>query len=92
MQIDEKFMNELGLGDLPEAEKRDFMEQAERELEVRVGHAIGLDLSDEQMDEFDRITDPDNASAWLKRNVPNFRETVQQVFQKFKTELKQELA
>lgn len=92
MRIDEDFMNELGLSGMPEADKKNFMEQAEVELEMRVGHTIGMDLSDEQMDEFDQITDPDDASAWLKKNVPSFRETVQQVFQNFKAELKRELA
>ena len=92
MRIDENFMNELGLGDMPAAEKQDFMEQAEAELEVRIGRTIGLDLSDEQMNEFDQITDPDEATSWLKQNVPNFREVVQRVFRDFKAELKRELA
>ena len=92
MRIDENFMNELGLSEMPEADKQEFMEQAEAELEMRVGRTIGSDLSDAQMAEFDRITDPDAATTWLKRNVPNFREIVQQVFQNFKAELKRELA
>ena len=34
--IDERFMMEVGLGEMPAAEKQAFMEQATEELEVRV--------------------------------------------------------
>lgn len=90
MWIDNQFMDEIGLADMPETEKRAFMAHAEEELEVRVGQSIGAELSDAQMDEFEQITDDGIAAAWLEQNAPNFRETVAQVFLAFKRELQSE--
>lgn len=90
MHVDEAFMHEVGLGEMPEEEKRAFMEHAEEELEVRVGQGVGASLTDEQMDEFERVAGTDEAAQWLERNVPDFRETVAQVFRSFKEELKRE--
>lgn len=87
MRIDDDFMAEVGLGAMPEAEKQAFMQHAEEELEVRVGHAVGAYLSDDQLLEFDQITDVDVAAAWLNKNVPNYLNVVEQVFQTFKQEL-----
>lgn len=90
MWIDDQFMDEVGLADMSEDEKRAFMEHAEEELEVRVGQSIGAELSDAQMDESEQITDDNAAVAWLEQNAPNFRETVASVFQAFKRELQGE--
>lgn len=90
MWIDDQFMNDVGLADMPEDEKRAFMAHAEEELEVRVGQSIGAELSDAQMDEFEQLTDDRAATAWLEQNAPNFRETVARVFQAFKRELQGE--
>lgn len=87
MRIDEEFMEEVGLGAMPEEEKKAFMQHAEEELEVRVGQGVGADLTDEQMREFDQITDLDAAIDWLEQNAPNFRETVAHIYENFKQEL-----
>lgn len=88
IRVDEDFMTEVGLTEMPAAEKQAFMNHAEEELEVRVGQKISAGLSDEQIDEFSRIHDDGDATlSWLERNVPDFRETVMQVFQTFKQEL-----
>lgn len=90
MHVDEAFMHDVGLGDMPDDEKRAFMEHAEEELEVRVGQGVGASLTDEQMDEFEQIAGTDEAAQWLERNAPDFRETVARVFQSFKEELRRE--
>lgn len=90
MWIDDQFMEEVGLADMPADEKRAFMAHAEEELEVRVGQSIGAELTDAQMDEFEQITDETVATAWLEQNAPNFREVVTHVFQAFKRELQGE--
>lgn len=87
MRVDEQFMEEVGLGAMPPDEKQAFMQHAEEELEVRVGQAVGADLTDEQMNEFDGITDLSQAAEWLNVHVPNFRQITEQVFQSFKQEL-----
>lgn len=92
MRIDEMFMEEVGLGDMPAGEKQAFMDHAEEELEVRVGHAVSLGLTDQQLKDFEELDDGGQAAAWLKINVPNFREIVQTVVQGFKNELISERA
>lgn len=85
--IDEEFMTEVGLAEMPPAEKQAFMEQATEELEVRVGQRISEELTPEQLDEFEQIQDSAEVASWLNQNAPNFREIVVQVFQAFKQEL-----
>lgn len=87
MRIDEQFMEEVGLGEMPPEEKQAFMQHAEEELEVRVGQGVGVDLTDEQMMQFEQIEDLDEAAAWLEQNAPNFRETVARIYQAFKQEI-----
>ena len=87
MHFDDKFMREVGLGDMPEDEKRAFMEHAEEELEVRVGQGVGAGLTDAQMDEFEQVAGTDAAAAWLEQNAPDFRETVARIFYSFKEEI-----
>ena len=87
MRIDDVFMEEEGLNEMPDGERQAFMDHAEEELEVRVGHAVSQELSAEQLRDFEEIEEGGQAAAWLKINVPNFREIVQTVVQSFKNEL-----
>lgn len=87
IQIDEDFMAEVGLDSMPEAEKADFMKDAEEELEVRIGEKISEGLSEDQLLEFDQVDNIVAAEQWLERYVPNFRDLARQVFQAFKNEL-----
>lgn len=90
IRVDDAFMKEVGLGDMPQPEKRVFMEHAQEELEVRVGKSIGAQLTDAQMSEFEGIEDLALAAQWLERNVPSFRQIVENVFFSFKNELTEE--
>lgn len=85
--IDERFMMEVGLGEMPAAEKQAFMEQATEELEVRVGQQISAGLTPEQLQEFEQIQDSAEVASWLDKNAPDFREVVGKVFMAFKQEL-----
>lgn len=87
MRIDDVFMKEVGLNEMPDGERQAFMDHAEEELEVRVGHAVSQELSAQQLKDFEEIEEGGQAAAWLKINVPNFREIVQTVVQSFKNEL-----
>ncbi len=90
VQVDEQFMQEVGLAQMPMAQKRAFMEHAQEELEVRVGQSVGAYLTDEQLLQFEQIAEPVEAAKWLERFVPNFREIVNGIFQNFKQELLRE--
>ncbi len=90
IRVDEEFMEDVGLGDMPADEKREFMRHAEEELEVRVGQRVGVGLSKEQLLEFSEINDLDIATDWLNRYVPDFRDRVKSVFEDFKQEIASE--
>lgn len=76
MQFDEKFLQEMGLSAMPEAKKQDFLRYVQDELEVRIGERVSKGLSEEQLQEFDAISDPKDIADWLEKNRPDYREIV----------------
>lgn len=74
-QLDEKFLNDLGLGDLPEEQKKPFLQHIYNELELRVGTRLSEGMNDEQLDEFESIIDQKEGvvDAWLEKNIPNYQ-------------------
>lgn len=87
MRVDEDFLEEVGLGEMPEDEKTAFMKHAREELEMRVGQSISSILTDAQLAEFDEIEDDEAAADWLQENAPNYRDIVLNVFKSFKREI-----
>lgn len=55
MKFDDNFLNEVGLSELPEDQKQDFLAQTKEELEARVGSKMSQGLTDAQMTEFEGI-------------------------------------
>lgn len=90
VRIDEKFMEQAGLTEMPEPEKQAFMEHAEQELELRVGKRLAAELTPEQLKEFEGITSQVEAVRFLDRNVPTFRDLVREVYQEFLAEVQRE--
>jgi len=58
-QLDEKFLNDLGLADMPADQKKAFLDHIYDELELRVGTKLSDGLTDAQLSEFERIIDRD---------------------------------
>lgn len=73
-QLDEKFLDEIGLRDLPNDQKRPFLQHIYEELELRVGTRLSDGLSDEQLEEFESIIDhkTDVINNWLEKNIPQY--------------------
>ncbi len=88
IRVDDNFMMEVGLGDMPEAEARAFIDHAEEELEVRVGQKLSENLSDAELIEFTQIEDAMEARNWLENKIPGFQEVVLKVFRDFKDEIR----
>ena len=88
MQLDENFLQEMGLGALPEEQKREFLEYAQEELEVRIGERISKGLTEVQLNAFDQITDPAEAAKWLAQNRPDYREIVNRTIEEMKSEIR----
>jgi predicted RNA-binding Zn ribbon-like protein len=90
LKIDNNLLQEVGLGGLPSAEKNSFLKHIYETLEMRVGIRLADQMSNEQLDEFERYFEAkDDAGAfkWLETNFPNYKEIVQQEFDKLKTEV-----
>ena len=66
-QFDESFLDAVGLSGMPEEQKASFLQYAQDQLEVRIGEKMSEGLSDDQLDEFERIIDNDEETVqkWL---------------------------
>lgn len=73
-QLDDKFLEEIGLNALPEEQKKPFLQHIYDELELRVGTKLSEGMTDEQLEEFESIIDrKDNVVVdWLQKYVPNY--------------------
>lgn len=92
LKIDNSLLVEIGLGGLPDAEKNSFLKHIYETLEMRVGVRLADQMTNEQLDEFERYFEAkDDAGAfkWLETNFPNYKEIVQQEFDKLKAEVAQ---
>ena len=75
-QLDDKFLQDLGLDQLPEEQKQAFLQHIYEELELRVGTKLSEGLSEQQMQEFEAFVDQkeDKVRAWFEKFLPNFDE------------------
>ena len=73
-QLDDKFLEDIGLNDLPEEQKKPFLQHIYDELELRVGTKLSDGMSDAQLEEFESIIDrkDDVIVSWLAKYVPNY--------------------
>lgn len=73
-QLGDEFLQEIGLNDLPEAQKKPFLQHIYEELELRVGTMLSDGMSDMQLEEFESIIDrkDDVILEWLEKYVPNY--------------------
>jgi hypothetical protein len=87
-QLNDQFLQEVGLGVLPEAERQGMLEQMKKTLETNVGMEIYKNLQDHQLQEFEGfmpLNDENgqvinseesantNAQRWLDTNVPTYK-------------------
>lgn len=88
IRVDDDFMREVGLEKMPPEEKAEFMKDAEEELEIRIGQEIGGKMTEEQMEEFEVMTDAVMAAEWLEEHIPDYREMAKRIFDEFKAEIR----
>lgn len=74
-QLDDKFLQELGLDQLPEDQKQAFKEHIYSELELRVGTRLSEGLSEAQLSQFESFVDRDDEKVltWIADNVPDYQ-------------------
>lgn len=73
-QLDDKFLEDVGLGGLPEEQKKAFLDYFREQLELRVGTLLSEGMSDAQLAEFESFIDRDEekVNAWIAANVPDY--------------------
>ncbi len=92
LKLDNALLDELGLGSLPEAEKQQLLRQIYERLEMNVGMRLADQMSNEQLDEFEKFVDANDdkgAFQWLEANFPNYKAVVNDEFEKLKAEVRQ---
>jgi hypothetical protein len=92
LKLDNSLIDELGLGALPEHEKQLLLRQIYEKLEMNVGVRLADQMSNEQLDEFEKFVDANDdkgAFQWLETNFPNYKDVVNEEFEKLKAEIKQ---
>jgi hypothetical protein len=92
LKLDNNLIEELGLGALPDHEKQLLLRQIYEKLEMNVGVRLADQMSNEQLDEFEKFVDANDdkgAFQWLESNFPNYKDVVNQEFEKLKAEIKQ---
>lgn len=92
LKIDNTLLQEVGLGTLADSEKNSFLKHIYETLEMRVGVRLADQMTNQQLDEFEQYFEAkDDAGAfrWLETNFPNYKDIVQQEFDKLKAEITQ---
>ena len=92
LKIDNSLLEEIGLSALPDGEKNSLLRHIYETLEMRVGMRLADQMTNEQLDEFEQYFEAkDDAGAfkWLETNFPNYKEIVQEEFDKLKAEVTQ---
>src|SRR5664279_461126 len=95
LKLDNNLLQELGLGVLPEEQKKAMLQHIYETLELRVGTQLANQMTDRQLEEFEKFIDDGGegsqaqALQWLETNLPNYKQVVNQVFEALKGEIKQ---
>jgi hypothetical protein len=73
-QLDDNFLKDLGLDQLPEDQKRAFLDHIYNQLELRVGSRLSEGLSDAQLNEFESFVDrnSERIHAWVGAYAPAY--------------------
>lgn len=95
LKLDNNLLEELGLGGLPDDQKKGMLQHIYETLELRVGTQLANQMTDKQLQEFEQFIDAggeDNqtqALQWLETNLPDYKQVVNDVFEALKVEIKQ---
>lgn len=90
-KLDDNFLKDIGLGDLPSDQKSLMLKDIYETLELRVGMRLAEQMSDAQLDEFEKLIDKkDDAQAlsWLESNFPDYKQVVSGELNNLKEEIK----
>jgi hypothetical protein len=89
-QLDDTFLQSVGLGDMPDEQKAPFLEHLLEELEMRVGTRLSEGMDDDKLAEFEKLIegrDEQGALAWLESHRPDYKTVVSEELEKLKQEV-----
>ncbi len=89
-QLDDNFLQSVGLGNMPADQKDAFLEHLYEELELRVGTRLSEGMSDEQLAAFEKLIDANDeagALTWLETNRPDYKQVVAEELEKLRQEV-----
>jgi predicted metalloprotease with PDZ domain len=95
LKLDNNLLDELGLGSLPEDQKKAMLQHIYETLELRVGTQLANQMTDQQLEEFEKFIDEGGegsqaqALQWLETNLPHYKQVVNEVFEALKAEIAQ---
>lgn len=90
LKLDNNLLIEIGLGTLPEEEKKKMLAHIYDTLETRVGMRLAEQMSEQQLQEFEQVANDEVAALkWLEATFPGYKEVVADEFEKLKLEVKQ---
>lgn len=90
IKLDDNFLAELGLAALSPDEKKEMLKHIYQTLEMRVGMKLASGMSDQQLEDFEKLMDAnDEAGAfqWLQTNVPDYKKVVESEVEQLKKEI-----
>lgn len=81
-QLDDQFLTDIGLADLPEEQRKPFLQHVYDQLEYRVGIRLSEGMSDAQLEQFEAIIDkkPEVVDTWITQYAPSY--TTDELFTK----------
>ena len=73
-QLDDQFLADIGLNQLPEDQRKPFLQHVYDQLEYRVGVRLSEGMTDAQLEEFEAIIDKklDVVEAWVAQYAPAY--------------------
>ena len=89
MKFDRTLLERAGLGELPDAEKTAYLQAFYDRLELAVATRLVAQLTDERLDEFERIAERSQelALVWMRVNCPDYRRVSIEEFDRLSAEL-----
>lgn len=101
IQLDDAFLQEIGLENLSEEGRKAFLQDALEMLQLNIGVRLSEDLTEEQMGELESKLTPEDSDTpevttqkqeavgeWLRSNHPHYNEIVSEEIQKLKQTLR----
>ena len=62
-KFDDRFLEGVGLANMPAEQKQSFLDYAQEQLEIRIGEKMSAGMTDAQIEEFEKIIDGDQQTV-----------------------------